>query len=255
MQSDKTPVVIMAVVMTVLGLGLTVAFRSNAPRPPVVPTSTPVVLPTQAAPSDVAVLLVGVDSLAAPVPTLETVAVIRYHVGVDQYFIFSVSPDAVVADHNLTQRSLRSVYALDAQYTRGATFTKDVIRHAVPGIGDLTPEIDFDRQSLTETIRQLGLITFRGERLDGPAWLARFDALPPHAKQERLEFQKELAEALFAAAKGRHWDLPRLAIVLGRRFYPDMRSVLPLLSTAPPFARADFTMTDAPLILPVTPMP
>jgi hypothetical protein len=252
MQTDKAPLVVMALVMAALGLMLTVVFRSNTPRRPVIPTPMPSAVRPSATPVSVAVLLVGVNSFTSPSPALEALAVIQYPLSSNDYYLIGLSPEFVADPENPDpeQRSLRSVFAVDAQLGRGAMFTEDVVRRTAPGVASLDTEIDFDRATLADTIAQLGNITFRGEKLDGLTWQSRFDGLPPGATESRLKFQEDLFRSLLLGAQQQQWDMTRLAIALGRTFYPDMPSVVRLLNAAPPLAGAHITVTDAPLILP-----
>jgi hypothetical protein len=258
MPNDRAPLVIMTVVMAALGLGLAIAFRSTVPPDEPPPTPTPLQMATPAPLADVSLLVVGVDSLASPNPALDSLTVVRFHVDFAQYYLLSVSPDMLInpSSPDPDKRSLRSVYGMDAQYTRGAVFTTDVLQRATPGLGNLYPEIDFDRRALTDTLRLLGSVEFRGEKLDGAAWQKRFNALPPKASLERLRFQNELVQALFLAAQKQNWDLSRLMSTLGRRFYPDLTTALGVLNqTAPPLAGAEFRAAGAPLVPQATPTP
>jgi hypothetical protein len=256
MRKDKAPLVIMALIMAALGLLLVMLFGSTLPPvPPPTPTSEQV--PSQASPTEVALLLVGVDSLSYPDPTLKAAAIVKYDIGVGMYTLISVSPDTVVNPDSSdpAQRTLGGVYdTLDAPNGRGAMFTKDALEHIMPGIGSLDPEVDFDGRTQTETISELGNFEFGGEKLDGAALLNRFEALPPGAKQKRLEFQEEVLRCLFLAAqRQKNWDLRQLMSALGGRFYPG--TALDQLKTAPPLADSEFTVTDVPLTPPIMPTP
>lgn len=255
MSNGRLPVVIMLVAMLALGAFVSsTCLAALPPEPPKPEPNVPTEPPTTAPLSNITVLLIGVDSLSAAQPNLESLALIQFQSGLSQFFLLNLSPETVVAPAtgSSAAQTLRNIYAWDIPYNRGAVFTETALRRVLPGTNSSYAEVDFDRASLTQTITHLDQFKFGSaaacdEKVSGEALLSRFDSLPPDAANDRLHFQGDLLQCLFMAAQKQGWDLKTLMTDLGKRFYPYPERASTVLETAPFLPSAQFNVNFTPL--------
>ncbi|MGH2521348.1 MAG: hypothetical protein ACRDH2_02490 [Anaerolineales bacterium] len=215
-------------------------------------------LPANAAPSPtpadhVAILLLGVDSLAAEPPQLQACWVVILVPSARQYFFIGFSPDSQASPvDGEAPQTLRQIYQVDDRLDWGAVFTQDTLQEISPGLLEPQVTVVFDRQILAQAVDKLGGFTLRGQEQDGQSLLALYDALPAGASSDRLRFEGEVLEALWQAAKDQNWS-PEMLIAylsLGQQWYPDYETMAGLARVAPPFSEAQYTITYAPLTRP-----
>ena len=246
----------MMAIGTAVPLCLSTFVDENHSATPIVPTAAP----TQSSFTTISVLLIGVNSLTATHPTLESLTVVGYQTGVKNYFLFTVSPDTCVDPASATapEKTIRSVYADDARLQRQALVTQKALRKISSKLSNIYVDVNFDRQAITETIGLLGPFDCMGQTQTGEALLRQFDALAPEAPEERMRFQGSLLKCLFDAAKKQGWDFPTLMDKLGRRPYPSRDHAAYYFGFAPPLAQSEFAVIPLPLHPPLdkpTPQP
>jgi hypothetical protein len=249
MPKSKTPVIIMAFIMVAVGIALSQCLSLLATeKRPVTPVA-PTVAPTMASLTTISVLFIGVDSCTDPNPTLESLTVVKYQTEVAKYFLLAVSPDTATGPVSATvpMKTIRSYYAEDAPLQRQALVTQAALRKISPQLGGIYAEVDFDRQTITETIGLLEPFECLGQTQTGEEVLRRFDALAPDAAEERLHFQGNLLQCLFVAARKQNWSFPKLMDSLGERFYPSRDLATITLEAAPPLPQSEFTVNYLPL--------
>ncbi len=257
MPKSRSRVAVLALIMVALGIAATLCARSFAagerPATPVAPT----LLPTQSNLTTISVLLIGADSLSAPQPRLESVTILKYHTEIAVYHPIMFSPDTVIssAEGGAPPKTLQSCYADDARSQRQSLLIQAALQQVSSELGGFYAEVDFDRQSVSQTISQLGTFECLGAVQSGEQLLRQYDALPPEAALERLHFQGNLVQCLFDAAKKQNWSLPQLIESLGRRFYPTRDHAVVTVEAGPPLPQSEFTIIYSPLNLSTKPTP
>jgi hypothetical protein len=184
----------------------------------------------------------------------------QFTTNVFQVFLINLSPETIVASATPSSaaQTLRVTFDWDFPYNRGAVFTEKALPRLVPGVGGVYAEVDFDRETLLKTTRQLEQFGFSSgsppdytepcdEKLSGEALLSRFDSLPPEAANDRLHLQGDLVRCLFGAAQAQGWDIETLFNNLRGRFYSSPKRVSEALEAAPPLAKAQFISRYVPL--------
>jgi hypothetical protein len=205
------------------------------------------------------VLLIGVNSLTASQPNLESVTVVKYQTEVNKYFLIALSPDTITCPISGTEpiKRLRDYYAEDASHNRQALLTQAALEAISKQLGGIYAEVDFDRPAVLATMGLLGPVSCMGQTQSGDELQHGFDALPAGEAKKRLHFQGNLLQCLFMAAKGQYWDFPKLMNQLGRRFYPTRDRATVTFEAAPPLADSDVTVNYVPLnpFVTATPQP
>jgi hypothetical protein len=239
----------MALIMVAVGIALPLCLATFvADRHPPTPVA-PTVAPAKASLSTISVLLIGVDSFIAPQPVLESLTVVKYQTKVRNFFLLTLSPDTTTGPPSSTgpAQRLRDYYAEDSRLPRQALVTQAALRKISPELGPIYAEVDFDRQTISETIGLLAPFECMGQTRTADELLGLYDALAPEATEQRLHFQGNLLYCLFVAAQKQNWDFPKLMGSLGRRYYPTRDLATITLEAAPPLAQAEFTVTCVPL--------
>jgi hypothetical protein len=259
MPTSKTPVAIMALLMVAIGIAVPLCLASAVTENPVATPIVPTVAPAPAALSTISILFIGVDSLEAQQPVLESLTIVEYQTEIPKYFLLTVSPDTQMSPATATapSKTIGDYYAADARLPRQAWLTQSALRKIFPDLGTPYAEVDFDRKALLKTVHLLGSLDCMGQTQSGEAFLTLFDSLAPEAAEERLHFQGNLLQCLFVAAQKQNWSFPMLLENLGQRFFPAHDVATATAEAAPPLAQSEFSVTDTPLnpILEPTPQP
>lgn len=225
----------MALIMAAIGIAVPLCLSTfaveNRPATPVAPTK----VPTQASLTTISVLFIGVDALTATEPVLESLTVVKYQTEIGRFLLLALSPDTVadLSSANAPPKTIRSFFAEDARHQRQSWVTQAALQNISPELGGIYAEVDFDRQTISDTIGLLEPFACIGQTQTAESLLRRFDSLAPSAKQERLQFQGDLLQCLFAAAQKQNWDFPKLMESLGRRFFPTREVATVVLEAAP----------------------
>jgi hypothetical protein len=230
------------------------------------PTATPVptatlpfaLLATPVTPApgqQVSILLLGVDSLAAPRPQLEAVWVVTFQYGQPQYFLVGFSPATHINIQSTAgAHSLRQVFDVETslKLERGHPFIRDALASIAPSLAASGYEVVYDRAMLAWTISNLNGVHVRGEWLTGESLLARHDAIPPENDADRLAFQGEALLALLESARYLSWspDILRTYFNLGQKWQPDAETLFLMAEAAlETLPEAEFYIQYAPLRL------
>ena len=144
-------------------------------------------------------LIIGVDDAQAPVPRLETIWVLTFLPGVNQYYILAFPPTAQFQPPSLsTMQPMTEIFAEDLRQQVGSYFfVRDAIESRFPGfaiMGDLV----LDRGDFAGLVTKVGGLGWAGNLVQGADLLNNYDAFGPADSAARMQFQQQVMELLFA---------------------------------------------------------
>ncbi|MCC7360373.1 MAG: hypothetical protein IT317_12895 [Anaerolineales bacterium] len=197
----------------VFGIATGRIFAPDAPRATSTPrptassfsaglTDTPAAPAAGASPSPPgrprSLIIIGVDDAQSPTPLLETVWVLTFQPGVNQYYILAFPPTAQFQPASLsTLQPMSAIFAQDvAQQVGTYNFVRDAIATRFPGF-IIAGDIVLDRQDLVGLVTTVGGLSWAGNVVQGADLLSSYDAYEPSDEAGRMQFQQEIMELLF----------------------------------------------------------
>jgi hypothetical protein len=196
------------VVLTCLAVGWAIGWLVGRLQstPPPSPTLAPAPQPTPTAspPGQVSILLLLVDDIAFPedptrLPILEGVWVVSFHEGNGQYFVTGFPLDTAVAYSNASLQ-IEQFYNIGTNLSDSSQFVAEALKSVSEGLAT-QHRVAVDREWLAAAIDRLGGIVLNGERISGEQMLALYGAVPADDPQARAQFQEQVLESLWEAAR------------------------------------------------------
>lgn len=210
---------------------------------PVAEAVTPVTeTPTPSLGAQRSVLLLVVDSRAAPQPRLEGCWVLTFTPNTPQYYWVGFSTRAVVP---ASSQSLQDYYLSGPSPDDREDFVKAGLAALTENSIQPALSATIDRDLLADLVTVGGGVPQppgEGDPLNGPALLAEFDALPP---EQQLQFQKTALAAFVQHIQAAGWTEQLLDVFYHRyqTISPDAAELLTLAKQALPFSQAQFSYT------------
>ncbi len=169
----------------------------------VVLTPTPVPPSVAASPSPVgaprSLILIGVDDAQSLTPQLDSVLVLTFQPGVNNYYISAVPPSAEFQVASLSGiRTMRDIFVEDQHQQIGYYFMRDAVESRFTGFS-IQADVMLDRDDFVGLVSSVGGLSWAGQLAQGPDLLNSYNALAAADSAGRMVFQQQAFEALFAA--------------------------------------------------------
>jgi anionic cell wall polymer biosynthesis LytR-Cps2A-Psr (LCP) family protein len=161
-----------------------------------------------------AVLFVGVSDANSLQPKLEGCWLVAFSPGTNQYYVLSFPPEARFHLSSLgSTMTLADIYTQDVQQVVGYRFVRDAIQSVLPGMA-VQADVTLDRSDLADLASKVGGVSIGGELLAGGALATAYDTQSFNGAVARMEFQREVFQALFQALADQHWSPASVAMYL-----------------------------------------
>ncbi len=194
-----------------------------------------------------ALLIVGVNDANALQPKLEGCWVIAFSIGINQYYVLSIPPEARFSLASLgANQTLADIYVQDVQQEVGYRFMRDAIRSNLPAMS-VQAVVTIDRSDLADLATKLGGVAVDGQILQGVELAAAYDTQSFNGTAARMHFQHSAFESLFQALADQHWTPASVADYLEGLPHAvtadDAAALAQLAGSAPPLQSSELTWT------------
>ncbi len=192
-----------------------------------------------------AVLIILVDDADAASPQLQGLWAITFRPGVPEYYGLGFAPTATFTLESLSgEQSLAEIFAEDQRLQLGYRFVHDAVEARFPALS-VKVDVLLEPDDVAALVERVGGLPLDGEVLTGGALLRAYqDTLAD--PDERVAFQGQVLQAMFAVLRFQRWTPARLAEYV--KAMPRMRgdaaraaSLDLLVAGAPPLAESNLT--------------
>ena len=208
------------------------------------PTPAPNLRPTFSA-QQMAIMIVGVADANVVQPKFEGCWVIAFSPGINQYYVLVFAPESRFNLASIGRdQTLADIYTQDVQQEVGYRFMRDAIQSVFPAM-TVQAAVTVDRSDLADLASKLGGISIAGELVQGSSLASAYDSQSFDGAAARMNFQRQIFEAVFLALADQHWTPESVAWYLQQLPHPvrpeDAAALAVLANSAPALQNSELT--------------